>query len=82
MKKLHALVFFTLKNLLSHLNWFIQTAKQDYQNKFGEKLSDPMISAKCFRSMVKKSSKLQKILNTLNTFYVLHKHSQFLIIQL
>ena len=60
LKKLHALVFFTFKNLLSHLNWFIQTAKQDYQNKFGEKLSDPMISAKCFRPMVKKSSKLQK----------------------
>ena len=58
--KLHAFVFLTLKNLLNHLSWFIQTAKQDYQNKFGEKLSDPMISAKCFRSMVKKSSKLQK----------------------
>lgn len=40
LKKLHALVFFTLKNLLNHLNWFIQTVKQDYQNKFGEKLSD------------------------------------------
>ena len=40
LKKLHALVFFNLNNLLNHLNWFIQTAKKDYQNKFGEKLID------------------------------------------
>ena len=47
-RKKNMLYFFTSKNLLNHLNWFIQTTKQDYQNEFGEEPSDPMINATIF----------------------------------
>ena len=63
--------FFTLNNLLNHLNWYIQTAKYYYENKFGNEISDPIIRTKCFRSLVINLVNVKKILSTLHMFHVL-----------
>lgn len=56
--------FFTLNNLLNHLNWYIQTAKYYYQNKFRKEISDPIIRTNCFRSLVKNLVNAKKIPST------------------